>query len=566
MKKGALLLLLIFLTTAQNVLKAQEQELMVSDTEDSGCLREARGQKDVPVPTIILTKEGSILSVQILNYESNCAIAGFIVKSNMIEGKDGAPCSLNINVTPDIGDVVADCICPYNVSFTVHDLDANSFYLSCWWYQGLVSLTEGESLVLEDVWENIAVDDTKYTLRKALGRAMLTDGNTLKGEYRIPSELSYEGQTYSVTSFSRDAFSSNTNLTKLIIPSSIINMDLSNHVGFTSNPFYYTSLESIEVEEGNPAICSVDGVLFNKEKTKLLSYPPYARRTSYTVPEGVTWVEACAFFNNRYLKNITLSDEVTALGYSAFCGSKHLEEVRLPSGLKVLGDWMFANCPQLKSVSIPEGVTYFASRVFSGCTNLISVTMPESVTSTDVNIFENCESLESVTLSPNLGRIMYGTFTNCKSLKEISIPNSVTDIGSEAFMNCSALETLDLPESVTRLGTKSFAGCKLNSLYIRGIIAPQWISSNIFMGMGTQTKVYVQPSEVGKFQAVYRGKVYPIPDQTGGIVDTVFFGTTPHTLYDLQGRRVADGSEFQGYSFRLPKGIYIQGGKKVVIK
>ena len=558
MKKGALLLLLIFLTTVQNVIKAQEQELTVSDTEDSGCLREARGQKDVPVPTIILTKEGSILSVQILNFESNCATAGFIVKSNMIEGNDGSPCSLDINVTPETGDVLASCICPYNVSFTVHDLDANSFFLSCWWYQGLVNLTEGEPLVLEDVWEDVAVDDTKYTLRKAFGRAMLTDGNTLKGEYRIPSELNYEGQTYSVTSLSKDAFRSNTNLTKLIIPSSIINMDLSNNVGFSTNPFYYTSLESIEVEEGNPAICSVDGVLFNKEKTKLLSYPPCAHRTSYTVPEGVTWVEAYAFSNNRYLKKVTLPDEVTSLGYSAFRESKLLEEVRLSSGLTVLAYYLFTNCPQLKSVSIPEGVTFLASNVFSGCTSLTSVTMPESVTSTDVNIFENCESLESVTLSPNLGRIMYGTFTNCKSLKEISIPNGVTYVGSDAFRNCSALKTLDLPESVTSIGFVPFAGCKLNSLYIRGIVEPRWISSETFRDMDTQTKVYVQPSEVEKYQAVYRGKVYPIPDQTEGIIDTYYFETSPHALYDLSGRRVKNGE--------LHKGVYIQNGKKFVIK
>ena len=56
-----------------------------------------------------------------------------------------------------------------------------------------------------------------------------------------------------------------------------------------------------------------------------------------------------------------------------------------------------------------------------------------------------------------------------------------------------------------------FAGCKLNTLYIRGIIVSNWFDSNIFRDMNTQTKLYVQPSEVNKFQTIYNGPVYPLP-------------------------------------------------------
>ena len=43
-------------------------------------------------------------------------------------------------------------------------------------------------------------------------------------------------------------------------------------------------------------------------------------------------------------------------------------------------------------------------------------------------------------------------------------------------------------------------------------------------------------------------------------------GKEGSSLYDLSGRRVANSSEFQGSSFKLPKGVYIQNEKKVVIK
>ena len=505
---------LLFLACVLTSLTMSAQgDLTVGDIQNSGCLSRTRG-KNEPLPTIILTKEGSFLSVQLLNYESNCATSDFNVTPTVSGGSDGVPYSVNINVVPYLpGDEAMDCICPYNVSFTVRDVEANSFYLSCWWYEGEVTLEEGKPLVLEDIWEEVTIDGMKYTLRKAMGRAMLVDGSTQKGEVRIPSELSYEGKDYTVTSIGESAFTENMNLTKVFIPRTIMNTDLSYNVGFYSDPFYgCTALQSIEVEDGNPAVCSVDGVLFNKEKTKLLSYPAGATQTSYTVPESVTWIEPLAFSYSQHLRVVTLTDYVTELGYSAFYECKSLEEVRLPSGLKTLANYLFGNCQRLKSVTIPQGVTYLGLKAFYCCTSLTSVTMPESITSTDYSVFEGCTSLESVTLSPNLSKIEYNMFANCSSMKKLLIPNSVTMVGSEAFKNCSALTSLDLPKSINRLGYSVFAGCKLNSLYIRGVIDSHWMSSSIFTDMDTQTELYVLSSEMEKFQAIYKGPVYPLPE------------------------------------------------------
>ena len=508
--KRTLLFLACVLTS---ITMLAQDDLTVGDMQNSGCLLRARGENE-PLPTIVLTKEGSVLSVQLLNYESNCATSDFNVTSTVSGDSDGEPYSVNINVVPHLPDGEAmDCICPYNVSFTVREVEASSFHLSCWWYEGQVTLEEGKPLVLEDIWEEVTIDGMKYKLRKAMSRAMLVDGSSQKGEVRIPSELNYEGKDYSVTSIGKSAFTENMNLTKVFIPQTIMNMDLSNDVGFYSNPFYgCTALQSIEVEEGNPAVCSVDGVLFNKEKTKLLSYPAGATQTSYTVPESVTWIEPLAFSYSQHLREVTLTDNVTALGYSAFYDCKSLEEVRLPSRLEILADHLFENCQRLKSVTIPQGVTYIGLKTFYGCTSLTSVTMPESVTSTNYSVFEGCTSLESVTLSPNLERIMNNMFTNCSSLKEIIIPNCVTMVGSDAFKNCSALTSLDLPKSVNRLGSSIFAGCKLKSLYIRGVIDSHWMSPVIFLDMDTHTKLYVLQSEVEKFQEIYRGPVYPLPE------------------------------------------------------
>ena len=550
---------LMFLTTALSVVEAQGQELTVSDMQKSGCLTlEADYDYDkTPVPTIILEKEGSVLSVQVLNYESNCATRYFEVNSSIGEGYEGAPCSLSVNIAPVYGEAITTCTCPFNVSFTLHDLEQNSFYLKCWWYEGLVELEDGETLVLEDVYEDVTIDGTDYTLRKTMQQAMVKKSEWV-GEVCLPSEVSYEGHYYSVTSMEGDAFSNNTALTKITIPRTIKNLNFDEGRGFDRNPFIgCTALESIEVEEGNPALCSIDGVLFNKGKTRLYTYPAAAIPTSYTVPEGVTRIEGGAFGYNQHLVTVSIPDEVSIMNSSVFYGCTNLEEVKLPSNIMRLEGWMFGNCVHLRTITIPESVTHLGISLFYGCTSLTSVVMPESVTSTDYAVFENCKSLKKVTLSPNLELINNRLFQNCSSMTEIHIPESVVSVMSNSFQNCTALKTVDLPESVCRLGSGSFTGCKLDSLLIRGIIDSRWVNEWLFDGMSTQTKIFVQPSEVEKYKKIYKGPVYPLPDETNDISDFTSPESNPSELFDLQGRRIIGVPS---------RGIYIFNKQKRVVK
>ena len=133
-----ILMLTPMLASAQTVL----------DVKDSGCLSETRGEEPQREPTIVLTKEGSVLSVQLLNYEGNCCTDYFNATYSISGGSDGGLCSVSINVAP-VAELDCDCMCPFNVSFTIRDLEPNRFYLDCWWYKGTVNLKEGKPLVLD---------------------------------------------------------------------------------------------------------------------------------------------------------------------------------------------------------------------------------------------------------------------------------------------------------------------------------------------------------------------------------------------------------------------------------
>ena len=413
MKKIAFALIVVLLFGIKTI-KAQEQELSASEPISSGCLSHSRGAEIATSPTIKLTKEDNILSVELLNYTSNCGTTGFEVENKIIDGNNENP-TVAINVTPVIP-AYMDCTCPFNISYTVRDLEKNKFYLTCWWYEGQVELTEGEPLILEYKTKDVVIDGLKFSLLNILHQAKLIYQNTWDNNVttlQIPSEVEYEGEKYTVTSVNQSVFSKNSSITKIIIPKTVKNTDFGSNEGFKYNPFVDCfSVESIEVEEGNPAICSVDGVLFNKDTTTLIGYPAASARESYTVPASVKTAGDGAFFNSKYLKKIVLPDNIETLGYSLFASSKSLEEVTLPSSIKELSIYLFKDCTKLKSVVIPEGVTTIGYSAFEGCSRLESISLPESINFIDFFAFGSLSNLKNVycqaKIVPNTSQNVFG--------------------------------------------------------------------------------------------------------------------------------------------------------------
>ena len=77
-------------------------------------------------------------------------------------------------------------------------------------------------------------------------------------------------------------------------------------------------VKEIEVDENNPYLCAVDGVLFNKDRTILLAYPPGREDDSYTVPSGVKEIRDTAFYDPVFLTEVTVPDSVTVISDWAF--------------------------------------------------------------------------------------------------------------------------------------------------------------------------------------------------------------------------------------------------------
>ena len=150
---------------------------------------------------------------------------------------------------------------------------------------------------------------------------------------------------------------------------------------------------SVDVAIDNQNYCSVDGILFNKNKTTLILYPAAKSDTSYSIPESVTRIGTASFEYCDSLSNIHIPNSVISIGRSAFYGSSTLTYIAIPNSVTSIEEGAFIDCRGLTSVTIGNSVTSIVSSAFYNCSSLTTITnyaaTPQTISSyvfTNVNI------------------------------------------------------------------------------------------------------------------------------------------------------------------------------------
>ena len=277
------------------------EDVELSDASNSGCLTRSDYDPSKAVGTIVLKKDGDIVTCELRNYESVCGTPDFNVDAKSVVGK-GTVDSLFVNVSPVQPEHLADCYCPYNISFTMRNVQSSSLYVKCWWFDGVVSFGQNNTVTLEDIQTEANIDGLNYKLHETMQRAMLTVSNCWEGELVIPSEVSHNGKSYTVTDL-YPVFRACKTLTKVTLPPTL--KRLTDEDNSYMNPFPGCSaLEAIEVDRANPWLCSVDGVLFSKDMTWIISYPAASKRSTYTIPASVRKIAPYAFNDCDNLKTL----------------------------------------------------------------------------------------------------------------------------------------------------------------------------------------------------------------------------------------------------------------------
>ncbi|MGM9841359.1 MAG: leucine-rich repeat domain-containing protein [Candidatus Limisoma sp.] len=240
--------------------------------------------------------------------------------------------------------------------------------------------------------------------------------SSYSGDVVIPSEVTYDGKTYSVTEIGKLAFGFCEGQISVIIPNSVTKI----------GNFAFLASKSMK---------------------------------SIIIPDSVTIIGESAFEMCNALSSLSIGNSVTEIGNRAFCHCQNLTSVVIPNSVITIGDEVFIFCRYLSSITIGNSVNTIGRMAFAACESLTSIVIPDSVTEIGFQAFVECGKLTSVTMSNSVTTLEEGIFRTCYELASFTIPNSVTKIGDYAFDNCQGLTSIIIPDSVTEIGKGAFDTC-----------------------------------------------------------------------------------------------------------
>ena len=210
---------------------------------------------------------------------------------------------------------------------------------------------------------------------------------------------------------------------------SLISVELPDNAIISSDTFRgCKNLSKIVLSDTNNNYIVKNGILYNKNMTRILCYPAGIKDTEFFVP-----------------------DTVKTIGDFAFYGTKALESINIPDSITNIGTDAFGECSGLKEVVIPDSVTSMGEAVFYKCTSLEKVKLSVNITSPNPAVFQYCSSLKEVVLPESMKFISFFMFSYCKEITNVVLPDKLNSILSSAFQNCDNLKNITVPKNVTTI-------------------------------------------------------------------------------------------------------------------
>lgn len=219
-----------------------------------------------------------------------------------------------------------------------------------------------------------------------------------------------------------------------------------------------TALEKVEVDKDNPYFTDIEGVLFDKNVTKLVFFP-LGRGGSYTIPETVTEIATGVFRGNEVLTEIVIGANMEKIGNEAFRGCIELKTVRIEDGDKPLTieDSAFQQCSSIVTITLPGRVKEIGDYAFYWMDSLRLVQFGEGITEIgEMAVYYNA-SLERVEIPSTVKEIKEGAFSSNYNLKRVTFAagSQLETIGNFAFSS-SAITEITIPATVKTIGSYAF--------------------------------------------------------------------------------------------------------------
>ncbi|MBQ5533479.1 MAG: leucine-rich repeat domain-containing protein, partial [Bacteroidales bacterium] len=208
--------------------------------------------------------------------------------------------------------------------------------------------------------------------------------------------------------------------------------------------------------------------------------PWYAFRSqvnSITVGEGITGLGAYAFAEMSSAKTVTLPDTLTALGTYCFYKSG-IQAINLPEGITAIPECAFYNCSALTEIDLPEGITEILEYAFYYCSALTKIDLPDSMRTFGSYAFGFCEKLQSIVIPEGVTELKTSClFIYCYALQEITLPSTLEKLGGSGMFSGAAISNIYFNGTLEQWLNISFNWssydtnlpmCKSCNLYING--------------------------------------------------------------------------------------------------
>lgn len=415
---------------------------------------------------------------------------------------------------------------------TIGGVPVNGIYTYA--FQGRSSITsitisDGIKYINDGVFENcsslksiILPDSLGYIGKKAFKNCSSLTSVMLPNNLSSISESTFENcsslasvaLSSNLTSIGFSAFNGCSSLVSVALPKNLTSTSAYAFMGCSS-------LENITVDANNQNYISIDGVLFDKSKTKLIIYPGGKKNKDYIIPDGIQSVENYAFGGCSNLTSIIIPDSVISIGNGAFSDCRNLPSITIPDSVTSMGNSAFIDCSLLTDITISNNIKTIDYYTFKNCSSLTRITIPGGATSIQTSAFEGCSGLTSIVISDGVRTIGEYAFTDCTGLTSITFPNSVTSIARSAFNGCSDLTKIIFSNSLTSIGGSAFAYCtELTSITIPDSVTS--IEDYAFEGCNGLTRVIIPDNvtsiKTGAFNSSYKTLFYVESEKTKNLL------------------------------------------------
>ena len=254
-----------------------------------------------------------------------------------------------------------------------------------------------------------------------------------------------------------------------------------------------SSMESVIVSDENPNFCSVDGIMYDKAKTKIVYYPIASKLETLVIPDTVTTIGTgytTNFMHKTNLKKLVIGEAVEDLTGNYFYNTPALETIEISSSnanYKIEDDMIFSK-DGTKIVYVP---VYKSIETFE---------IPGTVTKIGDHAIQNHPELKSITIGEQVTEIGKGALAINTALEEIYL--NVETISTQMLQGCSSLKTVTFGPKVAVIETNVFDR------------SPASLESIIFEDLGENITWYKGSSEVELSSTDYAANAETVVSKT----------------------------------------------------